>query len=179
MKNNHTADKITIKGSAEKEIIYHYNREERLKGLKHSSAALTKKRFFSKNKVLMIIIMDIILLIIIFLIFRCILYNAEANKNLYGYSFSLSSFHINDKAFLKVKIKKTHEIDNENPVNAKIRFYQEYGNSVIKEVILPDTLNESIDIPAALLIRQGNDKIHAEVSIKDNSFILSAIPEDR
>jgi len=179
MKDNNTGDKISIKKSAEKEIIYHYNREERLKRLKLKSELHVKKGFFRKNKVLIIIIIDIFLLIIVFLSFRFLFHNIQAQKTTSGYTYTLSSFLINDKAFSKVKIKRTHKTNNKNPIKAKVRFYQEKGNSVVKEVFLPEKSGESIDISATFVILQDNNEIHAEVSIKDNSFILSAIPIDR
>lgn len=116
-KNNTEPDRLHIKNKAKQNIVYHYNREERL-AMVHKKPVNSSGKGLFRNKILLIIVCDIILIIIIYYIFNNFILKEEkkpdsAARDIYGYSVRFSGYRIKDKVFTRLSIEKVENTGTE------------------------------------------------------------------
>lgn len=187
MKNNHNKpDTLHIKNNAKNDLVYHYNRNERL-ALLHKKRDKPAGKGFFRNKILLIIVCDIILIILIFYIVHHFILKEEekpdtATIDMDVYHIRLSGYRIKDKVFARLYIEKVKNAENEGESEQQsvdILFSIDNENPVQLKEKLPGKKGEEIKVQATLVSGDPENELSAQAMIGNKTETLTILPLER
>ncbi len=102
-------DILKIRKNSEKEIVYHYKREERLSMPSAPKLDYGKKSIFRNNRALLILFLDVIIVIIIMFIVVRFFLGFPYRGSLGDYNLELKAFIYSQKVYVSLLVKKVRE----------------------------------------------------------------------
>jgi hypothetical protein len=162
------------------EYQYHYNREERLAKsprLRDCYSEEGKSRgffggIFRRNRGLMFLLADVILLVLVFVIYMFLTSTGDDRWRKNGYTFLLTAFAYEDKAFISLKITRGEAPSGTMP-EVHIRLWLEENNAESPVPELPVQKGE-VRFVRTVFPRNAALQAFAEISIGGEKKILSA-----
>ena len=189
-------DRLTIDKGAGTNVVYRYNREERLASQKRAGKRGKERKipfrvtgFFKSNPAVLIILIDIVLVLIVFIVFRNIRFSRDDAAMIHGYSISLHGFSIRDRVFVHLIVSCT-DADTPGvpetgpdiiiePDGVVVRFFQRGGPYVKKAGPLPECGGADTDISADFVSASGLDILYAVTEIGGTRKTLSISVTER
>jgi hypothetical protein len=169
------------------EMVFHYNREERIKSLSSEIRDRKPKGILKGNRSLLILLIDILVIIILYVLLTPLLRGPGDSVVKEGYRFSLEAFVYNQECLVRVKIdleKVEKEEEQEIPPHQLVNittYIEDHNLSVETADILPqeegDTriLRSSFDL--SQIEEDGPYTITAEITLGESIFLLSTDAE--
>lgn len=164
---NEKPPEIKITRNSRKDLVYHYNRDERLSmdGAPHNQG---EQSFFQRYRGILIILADILFLVLVYIgVQNVLVFDARPVDK---YSFELSGYRIKDKVFAKLAVQRNDdEASKASPV-LKVEFYlKDYGEKQIVEENLPRNPGGSIDIRVVLPSPQDDQVLNAKIFLANET----------
>ncbi|MBN2531636.1 MAG: hypothetical protein JXB88_02025 [Spirochaetales bacterium] len=180
--SNTKKNTLHIKENAKKDIVYHYNRKERLALLHKKPDSRSEKGLF-RNKILLIIVCDIILIILIYSIIHIFILKDEKEPDtgaidMEAYHVQLNGYRIKDKVFARLNIEKVQKTEKEEE-QVIVLFFMGTGEPVECEEKLPGTEGDGIKLQATLVCADEKEGLSAQVRIGNKSETLIILPLER
>ena len=162
------------------EYHYHYNREERLAKsprLKdcYSEEGRGKGFFgglFRRNRSLLFLLADIILLVLVFVIYMFLTSTGEDRWRRGKYTFLLTAFAYENKAFISLKITREGPSNGTLP-KVRVRLGLEEGGEESTEPELPFNKDE-VRFVRTVFPRNDSSLAFAEITLEGEQKVLSA-----
>jgi hypothetical protein len=177
-KEGQDKEHLIISKNSSQDMIYYYNREQRLDKLKLKGKN-QRRGIFRKNSILLILIVDILIICIIFLFIRWSKWGDDSRMTFSGYSIKLGAYWIKDRIFAKLEITEGNKEPVQTRMNGTVRFYQKDGNYCEKPFIFPSRNQNSTEIACSFLSKAVGNTVFADISIGNITKRLSMKPNER
>ncbi|MBN1698309.1 MAG: hypothetical protein JW881_12415 [Spirochaetales bacterium] len=175
----HHEERLVIRPDVPQEVVYHYNREERLGSLDPDRAEKKKKRG-GRNFFTVILVADILIIVIVLFFLRWSGLTDRPEIRMLGRHMRLGAYWIKDRVFVKLEIEGNgkHE-DAPDGGECRVRFYQKEGGACTKTFVLPARGGGVKEISCSFFSKSVQKRIWADVSIGNLSERLSITPNER
>lgn len=167
------------------EMVFHYNREDRMKSLSPEIQNRKPKSILKGNRSLIILLIDILVIIILYVILTPLLRGPGETVVQEGYRFGLEAFVYNQECLVRLKIELEKEEDEvEIPPHQLVNviiFLEDHNLSDETADILPQEEGESRILRSSFdlsrIEEDGPFKVKAEITLGENTFLLSTEAE--
>ncbi|MBN2735360.1 MAG: hypothetical protein JXR70_00160 [Spirochaetales bacterium] len=176
--SNDEDNRLVIPKNAKQELVFHYDRKERL-SMQGAPSQKKTEGFIKKYRGLLIILADIVIIGLIFLGTQIMFsYNGRPINQ---YSFELSGYRISDKVFASLRIISSEQAAIQNRAKrVSIDFFLEgYGRKYTLENELPQDAGQHTEIRGTLVSPLKDLVLTAHIFIGNERRELSVKVRER
>ena len=175
-KNKKDRPSINVRKDAEKEVVFHYKREERLSMPSAPKLNYGRKGIFKNNRALLILFLDLIIILILIFVFFRFFYQPGDVAAIGEYHFSLKGFIYEDKVYVALYIRSTGNKSSKTVSQSgfSILFYLKgrERNSQHAEISLPPRKNNEVIVRKSIPFNGNQTILYAEVKIGNKREVL-------
>ncbi len=169
-------DILKIEKNAKREIVHHYNRNERLSMPSAPKLNYGRRGIFKNNRSLIILLLDVILVIVITYVATRFFMGPSFKGKVEGYNFYLNGFIFSDMVYVTLDISTGEANKSEVEVNkVKVVFYLDNNkkDKFVFERKLPLGSDKKVTIRTQIPFSGETVTVYAKISVGKTDLLLS------